>query len=177
MNVWIIIYIIVSSIFSIGSLCYVFVDFVYEKLHIQKAPQPIPEPEPEPEPIPEPEPEPEPEVMPPIVEEVDAVVADEMMSDDLALSGVVYEEETDPDGYKMIVNLGLINSHFDKGVTVTLDKLKEKKLVPAKTRRLKILAHGIINKPLTIKANAYSVQAIKMIQLTGGTVVIRRVKK
>ena len=104
-------------------------------------------------------------------------MADEMMSDDLALSGVVYEEETDPDGYKMIVNLGLINSHFDKGVTVTLDKLKEKKLVPAKTRRLKILAHGIINKPLTIKANAYSVQAIKMIQLTGGTVVIRRVKK
>jgi ribosomal protein L15 len=58
-----------------------------------------------------------------------------------------------------------------------LDELKAKKLVPAKTRRLKILAHGILSKPLTVKANSYSVQAIKMIELTGGTVVIRRVVK
>ena len=177
MDAWIIIYIIISSIFSIGSLCYVAADFIYEKLHFQPAPQPVVIPEPEPEPEPEPIPEPEPEVMPEIVEEIDADTADKLMSDTLALSTVIYEEETEPDGYKMIVNLGLINQHFDKGVTVTLDKLKEKKLVPQKTRRLKILAHGIINKPLTVKANAYSVQAIKMIELTGGTVVIRRVKK
>ena len=38
--------------------------------------------------------------------------------------------------------------------------------------RVKILADGILNKPLTIKAESYSVQAIKMIELTGGTVII-----
>ena len=115
--------------------------------------------------------------IPEIVEEIDAETADQLMSDQQAYSTVVYEEETDPDGYKMIINLGVINQHFDKGVTVTLDSLKEKKLVPQKTKRLKVLAFGILNKPLTIKANSYSVQAIKMIELTGGTVVIRRTKQ
>ena len=181
MDAWIIIYIIISSVFSIGSLCYVVMDFIYEKLHRQPDPQPIPQPEPEPIPEPEPEPEPipepEPEPMPEIVEEIDAETADQLMSDQQAYSTVVYEEETDPDGYKMIINLGVINQHFDKGVTVTLDSLKEKKLVPQKTKRLKVLAFGILNKPLTIKANSYSVQAIKMIELTGGTVVIRRTKQ
>ena len=178
MDVWIIVYIIISSVFSIGSLCYVTTDFIYEKLHPQPVPQPIvqPAPQPEPEPIPEPEPEPEPEIIPETLEEVDAETADRMMSDSLAYSTVIYEEETEPDGYKMILNLGVINQHFDKDATVTLEELKAKKLVPQKTKRLKILAHGILNKPLTIKANSYSVQAIKMIELTGGTVVIRRSK-
>jgi ribosomal protein L18E len=39
---------------------------------------------------------------------------------------------------------------------------------------MKVLADGILNKPLTIKSESYSIQAIKMIELTGGTVIILR---
>jgi ribosomal protein L18E len=44
--------------------------------------------------------------------------------------------------------------------------------MPKKVKRIKILADGVLTKPLTIKAENYSVQAIKMIELTGGTVII-----
>ena len=63
MNPWVIIFMIVSSIFAVFSIAYVVVDVVLEALKREKPepkPEPIPEPEPAPEPIPEPEPEPEP---------------------------------------------------------------------------------------------------------------------
>ena len=175
MKTVVIIYMIVSSIFSLGCLCYVAIDWIYEKLKGER----VPEPAPVFIPVPEPEPEPEPvvEVMPEIVEEVDAEAADEMISDDLAMSTVLYEDETDPDGYKTFINIGTICQAFEAGDVVTLADLKAKKLVPQKTKRLKVLADGVLNKPFTIKANYYSVQAIKMIELTGGTVVIRKVRQ
>ena len=55
--------------------------------------------------------------------------------------------------------------------------MKAKKLIPAKTVRIKILADGHLTKPLTVKANYYSVQAIKMIELTGGTVIVLKTKR
>ena len=178
MKTVVIIYMIVSSIFSLGSLIYVGTDWVYEKIKENRNPAPAPVPVPVPVPIPEPEPEPEPEpVVIPVVEEVDAEEADELISDDVAMSTVIYEDETEPDGYKTFVNIGTICQVFEAGDVVDLPALKEKKLVPAKTKRLKVLADGILNKPLTIKANQYSVQAIKMIELTGGVVVIRKVRQ
>ena len=57
-------------------------------------------------------------------------------------------------------------------VLMKKQELKEKKLIPAKTMRIKILADGHLKKPLTIKANYYSIQAIKMIELTGGKVIV-----
>ena len=176
MKAVIIIYMIVSSIFSLGCLAYVTVDWVYEKIKENLKREPAPAPVPVPVPEPEPEPEPEPIVIP-VVEEVDAVEADELISDEVAMSTVLYEDETEPDGYKTFVNIGTICQHYEAGDTVTLADLKAKKLVPQKTKRLKVLADGVLNKPLVIKANYYSVQAIKMIELTGGTVVIRKVRQ
>ena len=106
------------------------------------------------------------------VEDIVAEEADEMISDEVALSEVIEEEETGPDGYKTFINIGIINDHFEAGDVVTIDELKAKKLIPQKTMRIKILADGHLRKPLTVKANYYSVQAIKMIELTGGTVII-----
>ena len=37
--------------------------------------------------------------------------------------------------------------------------------------RLKVFASGILDKPLIIKADAFSVQAVKMITLTGGQAI------
>ena len=74
-----------------------------------------------------------------------------------------------------IVNLGAINDAFSDGDKVNIETLKAKGLVPAKTKRVKILADGRLDKHgLEVEANSFSAQAIKMITLTGGTAVQKR---
>ena len=70
------------------------------------------------------------------------------------------------------VVLGVLDQAFEANELVMLDILKGKGVLPKKTGRMKILAAGVLNKPLTVKAEGYSIQAIKMIELTGGTVII-----
>ncbi len=114
----------------------------------------------------------EPHHLPEIVEHIDAQEADEMLSDALAMEFVVIEHEGHKTlGFKGHVNLGDIDKVFKAGQVVTLDKLKAKGLVDKKVKRIKILADGVLNKPLMVKAHGFSIQAIKMIELTGGTVV------
>ncbi len=119
-----------------------------------------------------------PEVVVPVVEEVEDVTveeADDLMTDDVAMSTVVYKEGGSTEGYKATVNLGVINDVFADGDRVDLDTLKAKGLAPAKAKRVKILASGHLNKHgLEVEANSFSVQAIKMITLTGGTVIIKK---
>ena len=102
--------------------------------------------------------------------------ADVMMTDDEALKAVVFTTAKNPApaGLRAVINIGEINSNFMAGDTVTLEALKAKKLVPAKSTRLKVLSVGGINKPLTIEADAFSLQAIKMITLTGGTAIQKK---
>ncbi len=114
----------------------------------------------------------EPHHLPEIVDHIDAQEADEMLSDELAMEFVIVEHE----GHKTIglkghVNLGDVDKAFKAGQVVTLDKLKAKGLVNKKIKRIKVLADGVLNKPLMVKAHGFSIQAIKMIELTGGTVV------
>jgi ribosomal protein L15 len=45
---------------------------------------------------------------------------------------------------------------------------QEKKLIDADCKRVKILADGDLDKALVVEANSFSLQAIKMITLTGG---------
>ncbi len=71
-----------------------------------------------------------------------------------------------------IINLDTISAHFASGETVTLTILKEKGLVSKKETAVKILARGTIDKPLTIIADNFSTDAIKMIVLTGGKAII-----
>ena len=114
-------------------------------------------------------------------EEIDEAHADEL-SDDEALRVVVTKEveETVPQhkqvssnnkNNKAIVNVDQINQVFDYNEYVTIEKLKEKGLVNKKTNYVKVLSRGVINKPMTIEANEFSLKAVKMIVLTGGSVV------
>ena len=57
------------------------------------------------------------------------------------------------------------------GVTQALETMIEKGLVSKKTTSVKILARGKLDKPLTVIADVYSIQAVKMILLTGGRVI------
>ena len=56
-------------------------------------------------------------------------------------------------------------------IKVIIEKLKELKLVSPSAVRLKVLARGILTKPLTVEAEDFSIDAVKMILVTGGTPV------
>ena len=60
--------------------------------------------------------------------------------------------------------------NFNDGDLVNLEALIAKKLVPAKTEYVKVLARGVLDKKLNVDLHDYSIQAVKMILLTGGTV-------
>ncbi len=74
-------------------------------------------------------------------------------------------------GKPTVLNVDVLDQAYASGERITLARLKADGLVPKKTRSLKILAHGRLTKPLTIEANRFSLTAVKMILLTGGTPV------
>ena len=168
-------FLIVATIFAICSVAYVIYEILMrKKLKFEPSPEPEIVPEPIPEPIPEPVPVPV--VIPEIVEHIDAVEADELLDDNVAMELADFEEGG-CDGKQGIINIGTISSIFEPGALITIAELKALGLINKKVRRIKVLADGVLDKPLTIKAEAYSVQAIKMIELTGGKVIILRSPK
>jgi ribosomal protein L15 len=56
------------------------------------------------------------------------------------------------------------------GRTVTIKELKAKHLISAKAGRIKVLAGGHLSKKFTVVADKFSLQAVKMITIEGGTV-------
>ncbi len=105
------------------------------------------------------------------VEEVDAETVDEMMTDKVAAAFLVASDEEGGQGKMGIINVGLISAAYQAGETVDLASLQEKGMIDGNVGRLKVLASGTLDKPLIIKADAFSVQAIKMITLTGGQAI------
>ena len=67
------------------------------------------------------------------------------------------------------VNIDDICANFEDGEVVTLDALKERRLVSKSAGRVKVLANGVMTKRLTVEADKFSLQAVKMITLAGGT--------
>lgn len=69
-----------------------------------------------------------------------------------------------------IVNIDTLSKYFEDGETVTLEEMiKRIPEINKKTTYIKVLARGTLDKRLTIYADSYSIQAVKMIVLTGGT--------
>ncbi|MBE6667739.1 MAG: hypothetical protein E7607_05480 [Ruminococcaceae bacterium] len=75
---------------------------------------------------------------------------------------------------KAEINIDTISRMFYAGDTVTLNSLKEKKLVGQKVGSVKVLGRGVLDKPLRVVAQDFSASAVKMILLTGGEAVISR---
>lgn len=162
----VIVFLIIASIVAIGTIIYVIIDMLLnrrKKEEVEEVHEEVPEPIIIPEPIIVPEP-----II--ILDEVDAIEADALISDDVAMQYVIRERGAGQ-GRKGEINLGVINEHFEAGEVITLALLQQRKLVSKKERRIKILADGVLTKPFTIKAEAFSKEAIKMIELTGGTVI------
>ena len=101
------------------------------------------------------------------VEHVSAVEADALMTDAQAVNSVVLVACA-ATGKMGAVNVGTLNVHYEDGDKVDIDSLKAKKLIAADCKRVKILADGDLDKTLTVEANSFSLQAIKMITLVGG---------
>ena len=169
MDIFVIIFMIVATLFALATLGYVAVDVVLEMRNKEE-----PKEEKKEEPVvvvAPPVEEAAPEVMPEIVEHIDAEEADAMISDSLAMKTANYESGAGH-GQQGIINIGVLDANFNANDVITLAVLKEKGLMSKKVGRMKVLADGMLNKPLTIKSESYSIQAIKMIELTGGTVII-----
>jgi ribosomal protein L15 len=66
------------------------------------------------------------------------------------------------------VNVDKISESFSAGYTVDINSMKEKGLIGKDTLSVKVLAGGIIDKPLFVRANSFSAASVKMIALTGG---------
>jgi len=75
-------------------------------------------------------------------------------------------------GKKHEVNIDVISAAFSPNETVSLQSLKEKRLISRNAKAVKILARGTLDKPLTVIAQDFSTAAIKMITLTGGHAMI-----
>ena len=169
MDIFVIIFMIVATLFALATLGYVAVDVVLE---IRNKEEPQEEKKEEPVVVVAPPVEDAaPEVMPEIVEHIDAEEADAMISDSLAMKTANYESGAGH-GQQDIINIGVLDQNFEAHDVITLAVLKEKGLISKKAGRMKVLADGSLNKPLIIKSESYSIQAIKMIELTGGTVII-----
>ncbi|MBQ9514279.1 MAG: uL15 family ribosomal protein, partial [Clostridia bacterium] len=100
------------------------------------------------------------------VSEADAEMSDEVaetyIKDDV--DGKVHK------GKKAIINIDLLSANFNDGDTVDIEALWEKKLVAKNVGQVKVLAKGTLDKVLNVDLQDYSLQAVKMIVLVGGTV-------
>jgi ribosomal protein L15 len=106
-----------------------------------------------------------------IVEEISVEDVDTLMTDKVAEALLEESDELGGSGKMGIINVGVISTAFQAGDVVDLNALQQKGMIDGNVGRLKVLASGTLDKPLTIKAEAFSVQAIKMITLTGGHAV------
>ncbi len=124
------------------------------KAKTESKPEPQPEPEQEPTPAPKAEPEQKPAVA--------ATVAPKHYD-------IPQSANANPKG---IVNVGSLNSRFEANSVVTPQALKDIGLLLDNVSCLKVLAGGVIAKPLTVAASAFSKDAKEAIEAAGGKVVI-----
>lgn len=105
------------------------------------------------------------------VHSVSVSEADAKMSDEVAATYI----ENDVDGKthkgkKGIINIDVLSANFNDGDTVDIEALWAKKLIPSGVGQVKLLAKGTLDKVLNVDLQDYSIQAVKMIVLVGGTV-------
>ena len=142
--------------------------------------------EPEPEPEQEHDPIPEPVVVPvgPTEEEEEFVAelvresitieeAHNAITDEVAVHFVEIEKIDEEKRYskKSIINIDTLSANFEPGEIANLETMKEKGLLHKNTDFVKVLAHGMLDKHLTVEAQDFSADAVKMIILTGGHAV------
>lgn len=105
------------------------------------------------------------------VEEARTKVTDEYAKQHVVtvVTAPVMQQKLATGGKKAVVNIDTISANFADGDVVDIAALKAKGLVGKKDTQVKILARGYIDKSLTVVADDFSVDAVKMILLADGT--------
>ena len=70
------------------------------------------------------------------------------------------------------INVSDLNKYFKDGETVTLEALKEKRIIKKELSGLKVLGNGDISLKVTVIANKLSESAITKIEKAGGKVEV-----
>lgn len=73
-----------------------------------------------------------------------------------------------------IINIDTLSRNFQPNEVVTLEAVRARKLVGKDVDYLKVLARGYIDKPLIVEAHDFSMDAVKMILLTGGRAIRKK---
>ena len=107
-----------------------------------------------------------------ILQKVEATEVN-VMSDSEATKLIEYKvvKRRKSKGKKGIVNIDVLSQRFQSGARVTIEALHEMRVIPNSVDSVKVLANGILDKPLIVEADDFSLQAVKMIALTGGRVI------
>ncbi len=104
-----------------------------------------------------------------------AAEVNELLRDEVAVTMIRDSEEISDRRKIGIVNIDMLSRYFEDGETVTLEEIKNR--VPKTEKNLtgiKVLARGALDKKLTVIADNFSIEAAKMILLTGGTAVRKK---
>lgn len=107
-----------------------------------------------------------------IRQSVTAQEADSLLLDEVAATLIESEGGISDRTRQSIANIDLLSRYFESGEVVTLEEIKKRvKNFDKRATYLKVLARGTLDKPLTVEADSFSLQAVKMIVLTGGKAI------
>lgn len=112
-----------------------------------------------------------------VVDKVDVSEVNDLISDNDAYMTIQTKKVDVDKSHKAIVNIDTISLYFNANETVTLETMKQR--IPgfkSNITYVKVLARGTLDKPLIIEANDFSIEAVKMIVLTGGKVICTKNK-
>lgn len=106
---------------------------------------------------------------------VSVVEAQQAMEDEAAVTYVAESSELSDKSKQVVVNVDTLSKYFRSGDRVTIKEMKEViPFVPNKATYVKVLARGRIDKSLEVVADDFSLDAVKMIVLAGGSVIRKR---
>ena len=105
--------------------------------------------------------------------EIDVDKADSLITDSLAKSLIKREGDiiyTDGSA-RAVIDVESISSAFAPGQRVDINLLKQRGLVPDDSAYLKVIGLGSIDRALSVYANDFTLSAVKMIALAGGSAI------
>lgn len=106
------------------------------------------------------------------LDEVSAADAGMLMADDKAKHRVQQGEEISDKTKTAVINIDTLDQYFSEGERVTLAEIKKRcPFIAGNATYIKVLARGTLSKPLIVIADDFSLEAVKMIVLTGGRAI------
>ncbi len=97
------------------------------------------------------------------------------MQDEIAVALIEEAAELSDKTKFDIVNIDTLSKNFADGETVTIEEIKKRVSgFSKKATAVKVLARGRLDKKLYVIADSYSIEAAKMILLTGGNAVKKK---